>query len=179
MRTLKDFGQKVKLHVFRKSKPQANLATHIPCRPSACRGISKQRTTIFVENTQLMSVRGCLTLSESPSPHLQHHLLKSLVATHGHVLPIFRSLPKIEQDTNQAHSLWPIWPYQSDIATSLRRITTPFVILGQHRGALIASLMAFPTYSSQMNSFHQLHSNCWGCDIDAGSHKPRIFSGIL
>ena len=67
----------------------------------------------------------------------------------------------------------------SDIATSLRRITAPFVILGQHRGALIASLMAFPTYSSQMNSFHQLHSNCWGCDIDAGSHKPRIFSGIL
>ena len=106
MRTLKDFGQKVKLHVFRKSKPQANLAIHIPCRPSACRGISKQRTTIFVENTQLMSVRGCLTLSESPSPHLQHHLLKSLVATHGPVLPIFINfLPKIEQTTNQAHSL--------------------------------------------------------------------------
>lgn len=64
----------------------------------------------------------------------------------------------------------------SDKATSPRRITAPFAILGQHRGALIASLMAFPTYTGK-DELHQLDSNCWGCDIDAGCHKPRIFKG--
>ena len=169
MCTLKGLGQKV-FHCmsWKTSKPQANLATRIPCRPWACRGITKQRTTIFVENTQLMSVRDFLTLSESPSPHLQHHLLKSLVASHGPVVPIFRSLPKIEQTTNQAYSLWPIWPYQSDIATSLRRM---WVILGQHRGALIASLMAFPTWSFHIEFFHQL-----GVSKNRGTPKWMVYN---
>lgn len=73
MRTLKDFGQKVKLHVFRKSKPQANLATHIPCRPSACRGDFQAKDDHFcgkysVDVSQRLSDIIWVSIAPSPTP---------------------------------------------------------------------------------------------------------------